>query len=82
MSLSAGVFAMTDQILGVIDGDIIRLDNDPPLPEGCRVGLTIQPPDSSMRRRANVGETTGSAFHVPDEALTPLSDDDQREWRL
>jgi hypothetical protein len=73
---------MTNYVLGTIDGDIIRLDSRPPLPAGCRVELTIQPLDSSKRRRAKVGETTGPAFGVPDEAKAPLSDDELREWGL
>ncbi len=73
---------MTNHVLGTIDGDIIRLDHRPPLPAGCRVELTIQPLDLSQRRRAKVGETTGPAFRVPDEALAPFSDDELREWGL
>ena len=73
---------MANSVLGTIDGDIVRLDNRPPLPSGCRVELTIQPLDSSKRRRAKVGEMTGPAFRVPDEALAPLTDDELREWGL
>ncbi len=73
---------MTNSVLGTVDGDIVRLDNRPHLPSGCRVELTIQPLDSSKRRRAKVGETTGPPFRVPDEALVPLTDDELREWGL
>jgi hypothetical protein len=77
-----GEAAMTNSVLGTIDGDIVRLDKRPPLPSGCRVELTMQPLDSSKRRRAKVGETTGPAFQVPDQALAPLTSDELREWGL
>ena len=73
---------MPNSVFGAIDGDIVRLDKRPPLPSGCRVELTIQPLDTSQRFRAKVGQTTGPAFQVPDEALAPLSDDELREWGL
>lgn len=73
---------MTNIVLGTIDGDIVRLDKRPPLPSGCRVELTIQPLDSPKRRRAKVGETTGPAIQIPDEALVPLTNDELREWGL
>ena len=73
---------MANSVLGTIDGDIVRLDNRPSLPSGCRVELTIQPLDTSKRVRAKVGETTGPAFRAPDEALAPLTDDELREWGL
>lgn len=69
-------------VLGTIDGDIVRLDERPPLPPGCRVQLTIQPVESSKRRRAKVGQTIGPSLQVPDEALAPLTDDELREWGL
>ena len=73
---------MTNSVRGTIDGEIVRLDERPPLPSGCRVELTMRPLDSSKRRRAKVGETTGPAFRVPDEAWAPLTDDELREWGL
>jgi len=73
---------MADPLLGTLEGNIVRLDEQPPLPSGCRVTLTMKPLDASQRRRAKVGETTGPAFKVPDEALEPLSEDELREWGL
>lgn len=73
---------MAESILGTIDGNIVRLDERPPFPAGSRVELTIKPLASSARRRAKVGETTGPAFQVPDEALAPLTEDEMREWGL
>lgn len=73
---------MSNSVLGTIDGDIIRLDQRPSLPSGCRVTLMIQPLDSSKRTRAMAGETTGPEFRVPDEALAPLTDSELREWGL
>ena len=73
---------MTNQILGTIDGNVVHLDKPTSLPAGCRVELKIQPLEQSKRPRAKVGETTGPAFRVPDEALKPLTADELREWGL
>lgn len=73
---------MTNTILGTIDGDVVRLDHPTSLPAGSRVELRIQPLEASKRTRAKVGETTGPAFRVPDDALRPLTAEELREWGL
>ena len=73
---------MTNHALGTIEGDIVRLDNPTSLPAGSRVKVTIQPLEAPTRKRPRVGEMIGPAFHVPDEALAPLSADELREWGL
>ncbi len=71
---------MVNSVLGTIEANLVRLDSPPPLPSEYRVESTIQPLDSSRIPRAKAGETTGPAFRVPDEALTPLTEDELREW--
>ncbi|MBM84011.1 MAG: hypothetical protein CMJ78_25935 [Planctomycetaceae bacterium] len=73
---------MSNSLLGTLEGNIVRLDEQPPLPSGCRVTLTMKPLQALQRHRAKVGETTGPAFKVPDEALEPLSENELREWGL
>jgi hypothetical protein len=73
---------MTTHTVGTIHGDVIRLENPPLLPSGCRVEVTIRPLEPTSRRRAKVGETTGTPFPVPDEALAPLTADELRELGL
>lgn len=73
---------MSHPLVGTVDGNIVRLDEQPPLPSGCRVTLTMKPLNEPRRRRAKVGETSGPGFKVPDEAVQPLSEAELREWGL
>ena len=80
--LVMGETNVTNPIFGTIDGNVVTLDVPTSLPAGCRVEIQIQPLKQSKRTRAKVGETTGPGFHVPDEALAPLTADELREWGL
>ena len=80
--LVMGAARMTNPVLGTIDGDVVRLNQPTSLPAGCRVEMQIQPLKREERARAKVGQTTGSDFRVPDEALAPLTADELREWGL
>jgi len=73
---------MMTHTIGTIHGDVVRLDRPLTLPPGCRVELTIRTIEAANRGRPKVGQTTGPAFHVPAEALKPLTDLELREWGL
>lgn len=57
-------------------GEVIIARNEKPIAR--LMPITTVP----QQRRPKVGELRGTSFSIPDEAFTPLTTDELREWGL